>query len=82
MLIYSLRMQSEPAVLLFFHTQGLEQAYMCVIPTASQEEEELVCEGMHRPFQSKDGGILSYLWGGLNYVWYMLLYLLCHLSFD
>lgn len=33
---------------------------MCVIPTASQEE--LVCEGMHRPFQSKDGGILSYLW--------------------
>lgn len=57
-------MQSEPAVLLFFHTQGLEQAYMCVIPTASQEEEELVCEGMHRPFQSKDGGILSYLWGG------------------
>ena len=36
---------------------------MRVIPMAS--EEELVCEGMRHPFQSKEGGIFffSYLWG-------------------
>ena len=76
-------MQSQPAPSSLLHT-GIEEtqaAYMRVIPMAT--EEELVCEGMRHPFQSKEGGIFFFqIFGGLNYVWYMLLYCFTIPSFD
>ena len=43
----------------FLHTQTANMSH----GSEEEEGEELVCEGMRHPFQSKEGRIFAYLWG-------------------